>query len=260
MSHDHIVMNRIDAAFKKQQNVLNIYFTAGYPKIDDTVRIAEALEAGGANMIEIGIPFSDPIADGPTIQESSMQALSNGMSISILFDHLKELRDNVKVPVLLMGYVNPILQYGMERFCQKCAEVGIDGLIIPDLPMQEYLENYQNAFQDHGIHNIFLISPNTSVDRIGQIDEESSGFIYMVSSSSITGAKKGLDQKQLDYFKRVEEMQLKNPRLIGFGISDNESFKTACQFADGAIIGSAFINLLKKDSSDEAIMDFCKKY
>lgn len=259
MKHHQRVMNRIDSTFQKQEKVLNIYFTAGYPQLDDTVAIAKALEESQVDMIEIGIPFSDPVADGPTIQESSLEALKNGMTISHLFEQLKTLRETVHVPVLLMGYLNPILQFGIEQFCEQCANVGVDGVIIPDLPMQEYLENYRRLFQDHGIHNIFLISPNTVVDRIREIDEETSGFIYMVSSSSVTGAKKNVDDGQLAYFQKIEDMQLKNPRLIGFGISDRSTYETACEFANGAIIGSAFIQQLKKDASAQAINKFIKR-
>lgn len=252
------VMNRIDQCFQEKERILNIYFTAGYPSVEDTLRIASDLEKGGVDMIEIGIPFSDPVADGPTIQESSTIALEHGMTLQLLFDQLKTLRSHVSIPVLLMGYVNPILQYGMERFIEACAEVGIDGVIIPDLPMQEYREQYEGLFKAHGIHNIFLISPNTAQERIRIIDELSGGFIYMVSSSSITGAKKGVEEGQLAYFNRIARMELQQPRLIGFGISDRHSFETASSYAHGAIIGSAFINQLKEDASGEAIHKFVK--
>ena len=253
------IMNRIDEVFKGRQDILNVYFTAGYPDLNDTIRIAKSLEDAGADMLEIGMPFSDPVADGPTIQDSSQRALENGMTIERLFNQLNELREHVTIPVLLMGYVNPIIQFGIERFCDKCAEVGVDGVIIPDLPMQEYQEFYQDHFRSKGIHNIFLISPNTSEERIKLIDKESDGFIYVVSSSSITGAKKGLQDGQLDYYSRIQSMSLKNPRLIGFGISDHESFKTACSYANGAIVGSAFIRQLEKDASAEAIKEFIKR-
>ena len=251
-------LNRIDSAFSGSKDILNVYFTAGYPALEDTVSIAKSLQDGGVDMIEIGIPFSDPVADGPTIQESSMTALEQGMTLAKLLDQLKTLRNEVTVPVLLMGYINPILQYGMEAFCAACEDAEIDGVILPDLPIQEYLENYQALFEAHGIHNIFLISPNTSGERIRLIDRESSGFIYMVSSSSITGAKKGIADEQVAYFERVRAMGLENPTLIGFGISDRDTFSTACQYAQGAIIGSAFINQLKRDASDEAIQQFVK--
>ncbi|WP_420319312.1 tryptophan synthase subunit alpha [Ekhidna sp.] len=251
-------MNRIDQVFKDKKDILNVYFTAGYPNLEDTVRIAQALQEAGANMLEIGMPFSDPVADGPTIQDSSQKALENGMTIQQLFEQLKSLREQVSIPVLLMGYVNPIIQYGIERFCNKCAEVGVDGLIIPDLPMKEYLEFYQEHFREKGIHNIFLISPNTSEERIRLIDQQSGGFIYVVSSSSITGAKKGVQEGQLEYYQRVMSMGLNNPQLIGFGISDHETFKTACKYANGAIIGSAFIKQLNEDASEEGIKKFVK--
>ena len=252
-------MNRIDQAFKEKKDILNVYFTAGYPNLDDTLRIAKALEEAGADMLEIGMPFSDPVADGPTIQESSQQALDNGMTIEKLFEQVQELRQSVSVPVLLMGYINPVIQFGIERFCKKCAEVGIDGLILPDLPMQEYLTSYAEIFQSNGLHNIFLISPNTSEDRIREIDEKSGGFIYVVSSSSITGAKSGVQDGQLVYYERIESLQLKTPRLIGFGISDRHTFNTACTYSQGAIIGSAFIKQLMKDSSDKGIKKFVKR-
>lgn len=252
-------LNRIDKVFSDQKAILNVYFTAGYPKIGDTVRIAKSLQDGGADMIEIGIPFSDPVADGPTIQESSMVALDNGMTLKKLFDQLKELRNEVTVPVLLMGYINPIIQFGIEKFCEECEKVEIDGVILPDLPIREFLEEYRELFESHGLYNVFLISPNTQEDRISLIDRESGGFIYMVSSSSITGTKKGIEDDQISYFGRVQEMNLKNPRLIGFGISDQESFQKACEYSNGAIIGSAFINQLKEDASDEAIQKFVKK-
>ena len=253
---EQMISNRIDETFANKQDVLNIYFTAGYPKPEDTIRIAKALEKAGADMLEIGIPFSDPVADGPTIQESSKISLDNGMNLSHLFDQLQDLRSQVQIPVLLMGYVNPIIQYGIENFCNNCAKVGVDGVIIPDLPMQEYLEHYQDHFKQKEIHNIFLISPNTSEERIKVIDSHSSGFIYMVSSSSITGAKSAVQDGQLAYYDRINSMGLQNPRLIGFGISNQETFSAACNHANGAIIGSAFINQLNTDSSEEGITNF----
>lgn len=250
-------MNRIDQAFAdKKDHLLNVYFTAGYPKLDDTLRIAKALEEGGADLIELGLPFSDPVADGPTIQESSTKALENGMSIKLLFEQLKDLRKSVTVPVLLMGYINPVLQFGFEKFCQKCQEVGVDGLILPDLPMYEYEELYQDTLRKYGLYNVFLITPQTSEERIKKIDDLSSGFIYMVSSASITGAKAGITSQQISYFQKVKELNLKNRKLIGFGISNNETFEKACAYADGAIVGSAFIKQLEADSSDKAIKEF----
>ena len=250
-------MNRIDEVFsKKKKGVLNIYFTAGYPKINDTLRIARTLEGAGVDIIEIGIPYSDPIADGPTIQDSSQKALDAGMSLKLLMRQLQDLRKHIKIPVILMGYINPVLQYGFTKFCQDCKEVGIDGVILPDLPMQEYSEMYQVTFEEYGIYNIFLMTPQTSEKRVLQINEASKGFIYMVSSASITGAKQEVSQAQIDYFERIQKMNLSVQRLIGFGISNKETFDNACQYASGAIIGSAFINQLNKDDSDEAITSF----
>jgi len=250
-------MNRIDEVFsKKKKGVLNIYFTAGYPKINDTLRIARTLEGAGVDIIEIGIPYSDPIADGPTIQDSSQKALDAGMSLKLLMRQLQDLRKHIKIPVILMGYINPVLQYGFTKFCQDCKEVGIDGVILPDLPMQEYAEMYQVTFEEYGIYNIFLMTPQTSEKRVLQINNASKGFIYMVSSESITGAKQEVSQAQIDYFERIQKMNLSVQRLIGFGISNKETFDNACQYASGAIIGSAFINQLNKDDSDEAITSF----
>lgn len=242
----------------KKQGVLNVYFTAGFPEKDDTLRIAKALERSGADMLEIGMPFSDPIADGPTIQESSGRALANGMNIPTLFAQLEDLRKHVQMPVLLMGYLNPILQYGMERFLADCCRVGVDGLIIPDLPLQEYLDQYEAQFRETGLRNVFLISPNTSEERIRAIDLHSTGFVYMVATAGTTGARSGIGEAQLAYFERIAKMNLEKPRLIGFGISDKETFDTACRYADGAIIGSAFIKQLMVDAGDEAIEGFVK--
>lgn len=250
-------MNRIDQAFTdKNGHLLNVYFTAGYPEIDDTLRIAKALEKGGADLIELGLPFSDPVADGPTIQESSHKALENGMTIRLLFEQLQDLRKHVNVPVLLMGYVNPVLQFGFEKFCQKCLEVGVDGLILPDLPMYEFEELYKDVLKKYGLYNVFLITPQTSEERIKKIDDLSNGFIYMVSSASITGARTGISSQQIAYFQTIKSLNLRNKRLIGFGISNNETFEKACEYADGAIVGSAFIKQLEEDSSDDAIIKF----
>lgn len=250
-------MNRIDQAFdQKKEKLLNVYFTAGYPELNDTMRIAKALEKAGADILEIGLPFSDPVADGPTIQESSTKALENGMTLMTLFEQLKELRASVNIPVLMMGYINPIIQYGIENFCASCQEVGIDGLILPDLPMYEYEEMYQQVFEKYGIYNVFLITPQTADDRIKKIDELSNGFIYMVAASSITGAKSEISDVQINYFNRVAAMGIKNRRMIGFGISNNQTFEKACEYADGAIVGSAFIKQLGEDASDQAITTF----
>jgi tryptophan synthase alpha chain len=209
----------------------------------------EAIQAAGADIIEIGLPYSDPIADGPTIQESNTIALENGMSIKKLFTQLLGFRAKIHLPVVLMGYLNPIIQYGVEEFCKKCKEVGVDGLILPDLPLQQYAEEYQEIFEKYGLFNTFLISPQTSEKRIREIDQHSSGFIYMVSSHAITGGKSAISPEQLAYFERVEAMNLIHPRLIGFGISDAVSFQMASRYSQGAIIGSAFIKQIK-DSTD----------
>ena len=253
-------MNRIHYLFNtKKDRVLSIYFTAGFPKLEDTIPVMEAIQAGGADIIEIGIPYSDPIADGPTIQDSNMIALENGMSMKKLFEQLKGFRAKIHLPVVLMGYLNPIMQFGMEEFCKKCKEVGVDGLIVPDLPMQQYLDEYKSLFDSYGLVNTFLISPQTSEKRIREIDENTDGFIYMVSSHSITGAKADISDEQIAYFERVKAMNLKNPRLIGFGISDAQTFTTASQYSNGAIIGSAFIKKIKdaQDLSQE-IQDYLR--
>lgn len=253
-------MNRISTLFKStQEPILNIYATAGYPNFGDTMLVLNALQEGGVDMIEIGMPYSDPVADGETIQQSNQVSLDQGMSVTHLFDQLKNMRPSISVPVLLMGYINPVLQFGVERFCQKCQEVGIDGLILPDLPMAEYLQSYQSIFERYGLFNIFLITPQTTDERINQIDAVSEGFIYMVSSASTTGAKTGISTDQETYFKRIEAMNLKNPRLVGFGISDRESFIKASNGASGAIIGSAFVKLLGNVKNlREEIVEFVK--
>jgi tryptophan synthase alpha chain len=239
-------MNRINKLFtQKKGNILNIYFTAGFPKLNDTTTIIEALQNSGANIIEIGMPYSDPVADGPTIQQSNQIALDNGMTIKLLFEQLSGIRQKgITIPIILMGYFNPILQYGVANFCQKCKEVGVDGLILPDLPIAEYDEEYKSIFQTNGIHNIFLITPQTTDERIRQIDSISDSFIYMVSSSSTTGAKTSVSSTQAAYFARISSMNLTNPTLIGFGISDQSTFQAACKNGQGAIIGSAFVNLI----------------
>ena len=238
--------NRLTELFRrKDRNILSVYYTAGHPNLDDTVRIAEHLQQAGADVIEIGMPYSDPLADGPTIQQSGARALNNGMSISKLFAQLQHIRSTVSLPLILMGYLNPAMQYGLERFCEQCQRVGIDALIIPDLPMQEYLDEYKALFESYGLSNIFLVSPQTSEERIRLIDEHSHGFIYVVSSASITGAKSGITDEQIAYFERIRAMQLRHPTLIGFGISDHKTFRTACRYAQGAIIGSAFIKRLE---------------
>ena len=237
-------MNRINQKLSENKNLLSIYFTAGYPNLDDTITIIQDLEKNGVDMIEIGLPFSDPLADGPTIQESSTKALKNGMTTELLFNQLKDIRKSVSIPLIIMGYFNPMLQYGVEAFCKKCEEIGIDGLIIPDLPIDVYVEQYQHIFEHYGLINVFLITPQTSVERIRYIDTISKGFIYMVSSASVTGSASGFGTEQTDYFERISKMQLKDPQIVGFGISDRETFAQATKFAKGAIIGSAFIKNL----------------
>ncbi len=241
------MMNRIQHKLNEDKKLLSIYFTAGYPSLNDTVSIIESLENSGVDMIEIGLPFSDPLADGPTIQASSTQALKNGMTTEVLFNQLKDIRKTVSIPLIIMGYFNPMLQYGVENFCKKCHEIGIDGLIIPDLPVDVYHEEYQATFEKYGLTNVFLITPQTSDERIRYIDSVSNGFIYMVSSASTTGAKTGFGEEQLNYFKRINDMTLNNPQIVGFGISNSETFTQATTYAKGAIIGSAFIKHLNQN-------------
>lgn len=240
-------MNRINQKLQEDKKLLSIYFTAGFPKLNDTVSIIQELEKNNVDMIEIGLPFSDPLADGPIIQESSNIAIENGMTTSLLFEQLKEIRKTVQIPLIIMGYFNPMLQFGMEKFCQKCAEVGIDGLIIPDLPLQFYETEYKAIFEKYNLKNIFLITPQTSLERILQIDGISDSFIYMVSSAAVTGSQSGFGTEQLEYFKRIAKMKLKNQQIIGFGIKDLTTLNQATEFQKGAIIGSAFINFLKKN-------------
>ncbi|MBT8258771.1 MAG: tryptophan synthase subunit alpha [Bacteroidia bacterium] len=238
-------MNRIKKTLDQDKKILSIYFTAGFPQLEDTVSVIKELELNGVDMIEIGLPFSDPLADGPTIQASSTQALVNGMTSSSLFEQLKDIREHVKIPLVIMGYFNPIFQFGVEAFCKKCQEIGIDGLIIPDLPVDVYHEKYQKIFESSGLYNILLITPQTSEERIRYIDSVSKGFIYMVSSASTTGAKSGFGKIQTDYFQRISDMDLDNPQIVGFGISNEETFNMATQYNKGAIIGSAFIKVLE---------------
>ena len=254
-------MNRIQKKLKEDKKLLSIYFSAGYPALNDTVEIIKKLENSGVDMIEIGLPFSDPLADGPTIQESSTQALKNGMHTELIFEQLKDIRKSVSIPLILMGYFNPMLQYGVEAFCRKCKEIGIDGIIIPDLPADVYHEQYKEIFEKYELLNIFLITPQTSDERIRYIDTISEGFIYMVSSASTTGAKSGFGDIQQNYFKRISDLNLKNPQIVGFGISNKETFLQATTYAKGAIIGSAFIKHLTHrgvEHIDEFIDDILK--
>jgi tryptophan synthase alpha chain len=237
-------MNRIENLLNRKKEILSIYFTAGYPELNDTIPVIEALDKAGVDMIEIGMPFSDPVADGPVIQGSSETALRNGMSLNLLFRQLQQVRSLTDIPLVLMGYINPFFRYGMEKFISKCRETGIDGTIIPDLPVEEFLESYSHVYEANDILNIFLISPQTPDERILYIDSISRGFLYMVSSASTTGAKSGFDASQTAYFRRVKDLDLKTPVLTGFGISDSKTFKEACNYSSGAIIGSAFIKAL----------------
>ena len=251
-------MSRINNLFAhKQSEILNIYFTAGYPEKDSTATVIKALAEGGADLIEIGMPYSDPLADGPTIQESGSQAIRNGMTLPLLFEQLEAVRPQVDLPLILMGYLNQVLQYGFDRFLADCQRVGIDGLILPDLPLYEYEQMYREKVEAAGLGMSFLITPQTSEDRIRKVDELSRGFIYMVSSAAITGAKNTISDQQIAYFERINRMQLQNPRLIGFGISNHETFSTACQYAKGAIIGSAFIRALaQSENLRQTTLDF----
>ncbi|RXG12951.1 tryptophan synthase alpha chain [Leeuwenhoekiella aestuarii] len=250
-------MNRINKKLQEDKKLLSIYFTAGYPKLEDTVPVLEELVKSGVDMIEIGLPFSDPLADGPTIQESSTTALKNGMTTTKLFDQIKDIRKTVDIPLIVMGYFNPMLQYGVEKFCKACSEIGIDGLIMPDLPLAEYEEHYKATFEKYDLKMVFLITPQTSDKRIKQIDTASDGFIYMVSSASTTGKTSGFSNVQREYFERIDALNLKNPQIVGFGIKDEETFKAATKTAKGAIIGSAFIKMLT-EKGIEGISSFIK--
>ncbi|RYC50255.1 tryptophan synthase subunit alpha [Flagellimonas olearia] len=248
-------MNRIKQKLQEDKKILSIYFTSGYPQLNDTIKIIQDLEKNGVDLIEIGLPFSDPLADGPTIQESSTIALKNGMHTELLFEQLKDIRETVSIPLIIMGYFNPVFQYGVEAFCQKCHEIGIDGLILPDLPLDVYQEEYEPIFKEYGLINVFLITPQTSEKRIRAIDKASDGFIYMVSSASTTGAKSGFGTEQTQYFDRIAAMELSNPQIVGFGISNAETFDQATKNTKGAIIGSAFIKHLTQNGVDH-ISDF----
>lgn len=237
-------MNRIQHKLSNEKKILSIYFTAGFPMLNDTKSLIEKLAKNNVDMIEIGLPFSDPLADGPTIQASSTQALKNGMTTTILFEQLKDIRSTIDIPLIIMGYFNPMLQFGVEHFLKNCQETGIDGLIIPDLPLEIYLTEYKELFENHGIAMIFLITPQTTEKRIRLIDANSNAFIYMVSSAGVTGSKDSFDENQLGYFQRIAAMNLKNPQIIGFGISNKTTFEQATQHQKGAIIGSSFIQHL----------------
>jgi tryptophan synthase alpha chain len=247
--------NRIDLKFQEDKKLLSIYFSAGFPNLEDTVPILKNLQAAGVDMVEIGLPFSDPLADGPTIQESSTRALENGMNTHKLFEQLQGIRDHIEIPLILMGYFNPMMQFGIEKFCQQCEAIGIDGLIIPDLPVDVYNEHYKSLFDKHGLYNMFLITPQTPEERIQYIDEVSNGFIYMVSSAAVTGAQSSFGATQADYFKRIANMNLKTETVVGFGISNSDTYQAAITHSRGAIIGSAFIKFLEKEGV-KSIKDF----
>ena len=250
-------MNRINKLFKdKKDKILSIYFTAGYPNLNDTTEIIKILDECGVDLIEIGMPFSDPIADGPVIQDSSNVAIDNGMNLNLLFKQLEEIRNITDIPIVLMGYVNPVYQFGYEKFIKNILECDLDGLILPDLPLDDYINEFKPVFDKENLSFIPLITPNTSEERIRQIDNNSNGFIYMVSSSSTTGKKSTFDNKQIDYFKKIRSLSLKNPTVIGFGISDKESFMQACKYSNGAIIGSKFIQSLSKSNIKKSIRSF----
>jgi len=241
--------NRIDELFKiKKQKILSVYFTAGFPKLNDTVTIIQSLQDSGCDMVEIGMPFSDPLADGPVIQHSSTVALNNGMNIKTLLTHLKDIRQSVHIPLILMGYLNPVIQYGVEKFCKEASAIGIDGLIIPDMPPDVYTEQYQPLFEKYNLHHILLITPRTNDERIKEIEKTSNGFIYAVAASSTTGSAASDKTAQQAYFKRLQKMNLKLPVMIGFGISNREQFESVCSYANGGIMGSAFIKHLEQHS------------
>ncbi|NSL90416.1 tryptophan synthase subunit alpha [Chitinophaga solisilvae] len=251
------MQNRIDQLFaKKQHGILNIYCTAGFPQLNDTLPVMTALQQHGADIIELGMPFSDPLADGPVIQNSGTIALQNGMSLRVLFEQLQHFRERIHIPVILMGYLNPVLLYGVEAFVKKCAETGIDGIILPDLPMAEYEEVYKPIFEKYNVHLIFLVTPETSDARLRKLDSLSKGFLYAVSSSSTTGKDKDINMQQ-SYFERLQQMKLSNPVLIGFNIRDKASFDAAAQYANGAIIGTAFIRAIENSKNiDETVRTF----
>ncbi|MGL4582981.1 MAG: tryptophan synthase subunit alpha [Flavobacterium sp.] len=251
--------NRINTLFEhKKSDILSIYFTAGFPALEDTMTILKHLDTAGVDLVEIGMPFSDPLADGPVIQHSSEQALLNGITVSILFEQLKEMRQHIKMPIILMGYLNPVMRYGIEAFLAKCAEVGVDGIILPDLPMDYYLSHFKSHCLKHNISNIMLISNDTSEERISHIDEQTDGFIYLVSSNGTTGSNKSLEDQQA-YYQKVKSLQLKNPSLIGFGVRDKQTYELTNQYSSGAIIGTAFVKHINEHGiSEESITTFVK--
>ncbi len=243
-------MNRIDTLFQqKSEQILSVYFTAGFPKLNDTCTVLNELQAQGIDMVEIGIPFSDPMADGVVIQQAGQTALNNGMTLALIFKQLQGVRQTITMPIILMGYLNPIMQYGFENFCKSCAATGVDGVIIPDLPFADYMQSYKAIAEQYGVHVIMLITPETSEERVRLIDEHTKGFIYMVSSAATTGAQQSFDEKKQNYFKRINAMNLRNPRLVGFGVSNKATFDAAISNASGAIVGSKFVQLLEKSGT-----------
>lgn len=244
--------NRLHDLFeRKKSGILSVFYTAGFPKLDDTKIIAESLEKAGADIIEIGIPFSDPVADGPTIQQSNKVALDNGIHLGLILQQVADIRKTVKLPIILMGYLNPVMQYGVDRFAEAAVAAGVDGVILPDMPVPEYEQDFRATFERLGLALTFLVSPTTSEDRIKKIDALSNSFIYAVSASSTTGAKKGFSEEQLQYFDRLQKMKLRNPFLIGFGISNHETFSQATSYGAGAIVGSAFVNKMMESTNIE---------
>lgn len=249
-------MNRITHLFNTKKNgILSVFFTAGYPQREDTATILKELQNKGIDMVEVGIPFSDPMADGPVIQEAATQALRGGMSLRLLFEQLREIRQDIHIPVILMGYLNPIMQYGFERFCQSCVEAGVSGAIIPDLPYADYRTTYKETAERYDLKIIMLITPETSEERIRLMDAHTSGFIYMVSRAATTGAQQSFDEQKQAYFRRINAMQLQNPRLVGFGISNKATFDAALTHSSGAIIGSKFMQLLKSEPTPAQAID-----
>jgi tryptophan synthase alpha chain len=253
-------MNRINKLFEKKKNgILSLFFTAGCPNKDNVASTLKALQDGGIDMVELGIPFSDPMADGTVIQASSTTALRNGMSLRELFAQLEGIRKAIEMPIIMMGYLNPIMQYGFERFCEKCVEVGVDGMIIPDMPYEEYISTYKPVADRYDLRMIMLITPETEEERVRLIDENTDGFIYMVSSAATTGSQKSFDEKKQEYFRRIDSMKLKNPRMIGFGISNRATLEAAFANSSGAIIGSKFVQLLSSEPSPEAAVNKLKE-
>ncbi len=253
-------MEKLKSLLNRKKDLLSVYFTAGFPNIVSTTKVLKSLEKAGVDFVEIGMPYSDPLADGPVIQNSSTRALKNGMNLNKLFEQLETISAEISMPMILMGYLNPVLKYGPEKFIEQCKKNNISGLIIPDLPYETYLEEHQELFTDNGISNIFLITPQTPEERVRKLDSASTSFIYMVSSAAVTGARDKLSAQQIEYFERINDMQLSTPRMVGFGISNHQTYSDVCKYAHGAIVGSAFIKHLEQSGDDEqGIIDFIKE-